>query len=93
MGGIEENLIFTPPDHPKLYETPNTHTVAWVDGSRKSFKNIANERVALIGPLCAVGKLGALLKCRPAVLMPVLNYQQGIDVHDWGVISIELVNS
>ena len=93
LGGIEENLIFTPPHHPKLYKAPNTHTIAWVDASRKSFKNMANECVALVGPLCAVGRLGALRKCTPARLIPVLNYQQGIDVHDWGAISIDVVNS
>jgi len=72
--------------HDELYETTNIKTVDWIDVSSNSFQNIVNDSVALIYPSCAEGQAGSVVTCMQAGLIPVISYESGVDVHDYGII-------
>ena len=72
--------------HKELYESPNIQTVDWVDVSSPLFQDIANGCLALIYPSCAEGQSGSVITCMQAGLIPIVSYQSGVDVHDYGVM-------
>jgi glycosyltransferase involved in cell wall biosynthesis len=42
--------------------------------------------VAMIYPSCAEGQCGGVITCMHAGVIPVISYQSGVDVHDFGMI-------
>jgi len=97
-GPIQQEKDFEDVYYGELYQTPNIHTVGWVDVSCPEFIEIANKCIGLIYPSCAEGQSGAVVTCLQAGLIPVVSYESGVDVNDFGVIlkncSIdEIVNS
>jgi glycosyltransferase involved in cell wall biosynthesis len=70
----------------ELYELPNIHTVGWVDISSKQFTDIASNCVALIYPSCSEGQAGSVITCLQASLIPVISYESGVDVKEFGII-------
>ena len=72
--------------HKELYETPNIKTVDWVDVSSPLFQDIVNNCLALIYPSSAEGQSGSAITCMQAGLIPIVSYQSGVDVHDYGVM-------
>jgi len=72
--------------HKELYETPNIKTVDWVDVSSPLFQDIVNNCLALIYPSSAEGQNGSAITCMQAGLIPIVSYQSGVDVHDYGVM-------
>jgi len=72
--------------HKELYETPNIHTVGWVDVSSQQFVDIASKCSALIYPSCSEGQAGSVITCLQASLIPLVSYESGVDVKEFGVI-------
>ena len=72
--------------HTELYETPNIKTLDWVDVGSPLFQDIANDCLALIYPSSAEGQSGSAITCMQAGLIPIVSYQSGVDVHDYGVM-------
>jgi glycosyltransferase involved in cell wall biosynthesis len=70
----------------ELYELPNIHTVGWVDVSSNQFSDIASECVALIYPSCSEGQAGSVITCLQAGLIPLVSYESGVDVNEFGMI-------
>jgi hypothetical protein len=70
----------------ELYDMPNIQTVGWVDVSSQSFVDLARSCSALIYPSASEGQAGAVITCLQAGLIPVISYESGVDVHDFGVI-------
>jgi glycosyltransferase involved in cell wall biosynthesis len=72
--------------HTELYETANIETVGWVDIDGSAFRDICRNSIAMIYPSCAEGQCGGVVTCMHAGLIPVLSYESGVDVHDFGMI-------
>ena len=70
----------------ELYETANIETVGWVDIDGPEFRDICRNSVAMIYPSCAEGQCGGVVTCMHAGLIPVISYESGVDVHDFGMI-------
>ena len=70
----------------ELYELPNINSVGWVDVSGKQFTDIASNCVALIYPSCSEGQAGSVITCLQASLIPLISYESGVDVNEFGVI-------
>ena len=64
----------------ELYETPNIHTVGWVDISSPQFVEIVNRNVGLIYPSCSEGQSGGVVTCLHAGLIPIVSRESGVDV-------------
>ena len=70
----------------ELYETPNIDTVGWVDVSSQTFVDIANSCCALIYPSCSEGQAGSVITSLQAGIIPLVSYESGVNVDDFGVI-------
>jgi glycosyltransferase involved in cell wall biosynthesis len=70
----------------ELYHTPNIKTVGWVDIGSPVFDEITMNSIGLIYPSCSEGQSGGVLTCLHASLIPVVSYESGVSVADFGVI-------
>jgi glycosyltransferase involved in cell wall biosynthesis len=77
----------------ELYKLPNIHAVGWVDVSSNQFSDIASDCVALIYPSCSEGQAGSVITSLQAGLIPLISYESGVDVHEFGVILNECSHS
>ena len=66
----------------ELYETPNIHTVGWVDISSPKFLEIAKSCVGIVFPSCAEGGGGGVISCLHAGLIPIVSREASVDVDE-----------
>lgn len=85
-GLFSEEPDFEAAYYKELYQTPNIEAVGWVDTDGDRFKEIANESVALIFPSCSEGASGGAVTCMHAGLIPILSYEAGVDLGDFGLL-------
>ena len=85
-GPIEGEKDFQNAYYKELYQTPNIHTVGWVDTGSQEFIDVTNNCVGLVYPSCAEGQCGGVVTCLHAGLIPIISYESGVDVHDFGRI-------
>lgn len=85
-GPIEDEKDFVRVFHQQLYKTSNIHTIGWVNIGNPEFVEVANRCIGLIYPSCSEGQSGAVVTCLQAGLIPIISYQSGVDVDDFGVI-------
>lgn len=72
--------------HRELHETPNIETIGWIDIDSPKFRDICMNSLAMIYPSCAEGQCGGVITCMHAGVIPVISYESGVDVHDFGMI-------
>ncbi len=70
----------------ELFETPSIKTVGRIDIRSKEFKDIVQNSVALIYPSCSEGQSGSVITALQAGLIPLISYESGVDVNDFGKI-------
>ena len=70
----------------ELYATRNIITQGWIDISSQVFTDIAQQCVALIYPSASEGQAGSVITCLQAGLIPLVSYESGVDVGDFGTI-------
>ncbi len=85
-GPISNDKEFEQAFYKELYETPNIHTYGWIDVTSPEFIEVTNNCLGLVYPSVSEGQSGAVISCLQAGLIPVLSYESGVDVHDFGVI-------
>ncbi len=85
-GPLQEEKDFVKAYYKELYQTPNIHTVGWVDVNGPEFVGIANKCVGIVYPSCSEGQAGSVTTCLHAGVIPLISYESGIDVDDFGVI-------
>lgn len=85
-GPVQREKEFERAYYRELYQTPNIHTIGWVDISSPDFTRIVNNCVGLVYPSCSEGQCGGIVTCMHAGLIPIISYESGVDVHDFGVI-------
>lgn len=85
-GPVSNDKEFEQAFYKELYETPNIHTHGWIDVSSSDFIEVTNNCLGLVYPSVSEGQSGAVISCLQAGLIPILSYESGVDVHDFGVI-------
>ena len=85
-GPVSNDKEFEQAFYKELYETPNIHTYGWIDVSSPEFIEVTNNCLGLVYPSVSEGQSGAVISCLQAGLIPILSYESGVDVHDFGVI-------
>ena len=85
-GPLEGEQDFVDLYHEELFHTTNIKTIGWVDIKSEIFNKIINDCVALVYPSCAEGQAGAVITCMHAGLIPIVSYESGIDVNDYGLV-------
>jgi glycosyltransferase involved in cell wall biosynthesis len=85
-GPVHADEDFERAYHKELYETPNIETTGWIDIDSPKFRDICMNSVAMIYPSCAEGQCGGVITCMHTGVIPVISYESGVDVHDFGMI-------
>jgi glycosyltransferase involved in cell wall biosynthesis len=85
-GPVSNDKEFEKAFYKELYETPNIHTYGWIDVTSPEFIEVTNNCLGLVYPSVSEGQSGAVISCLQAGLIPILSYESGVDVHDFGVI-------
>ena len=85
-GPIEQEKKFEQIYTKELYHTPNIHTKGWVDINGEDFLEVINQCIGLIYPSSSEGCPGSVSTCMHAGLIPILTFECGMDVHDFGII-------
>lgn len=85
-GPVNKEKDFEQAYHKELYNTPNIHTVGWVDTKSAEFKSIIDSHVSFLHASCSEGQAGAVVVCLHAGLIPIISYESGVDVDGFGTI-------
>ncbi|OHA85052.1 MAG: hypothetical protein A2481_02065 [Candidatus Yonathbacteria bacterium RIFOXYC2_FULL_47_9] len=85
-GKISNEKDFEDTYRKELYESKNISVVGLIDPGSKEFQKICDDSIALIYPSCSEGQSGAVITIMHAGLIPVVSYQSGVDVADFGKI-------
>ncbi len=85
-GPVQKEKDFEGAYFTELYQTSNIHTIGWVDIAGPQFAEILNQCIGLIYPSCAEGQSGGVVTCLHAGLIPVVSYESGVDIDDFGII-------
>ena len=81
---LDRDQDFVRAYHKELYETDNIHTVGWVDIDSSQFRDITANCVATVHLSCAEGGAPSVKMCMHAGLIPIVSYESGVDVDDFG---------
>lgn len=81
-GPVQDEQDFEQAFYKELYQSPNVHTVGWVDIDSPEFIAIANSCIGLIYPSCSEGGGGSVVTCMHAGLIPIVSYESSVDVED-----------
>ncbi|MER3424317.1 MAG: hypothetical protein C4293_14945 [Nitrospiraceae bacterium] len=70
----------------ELYATPNIRTIGLIDVAGPQFLDIAGSCVGVLLASCAEGTAGSVITGMHAGLIPIVSYESGVDVHDFGIL-------
>lgn len=70
----------------ELFETPNISYEGTIDLGSEKFLNTASNSIGLIFPSCSEGSSGGVVTAMHAGLIPIISYESGVNVGDFGVI-------
>ncbi|MFO0752917.1 MAG: glycosyltransferase [Thermodesulfovibrionales bacterium] len=70
----------------ELYATPNIHTVGWVSIDSPAFREITEKCAGILYPSCSEGQAGSVVTCMHEGLIPLVSYESGVDVEDFGIL-------
>ncbi len=85
-GPIDGEPDFQQAYHRELYELPNIETVGWVDTASDQFRQLTARAIGMVYPSCSEGQCGGVITCMHAGLIPVISFESGVDVADFGRI-------
>ena len=85
-GALQEEVDFEKLYYRELYETPNIHTLGWIDLKSPEFVKIVSNCIGHIHLSCSECSSGSVIQCMQAGLIPIASYESGVDVNDFGVI-------
>jgi glycosyltransferase involved in cell wall biosynthesis len=85
-GPIEQENEFVKIYGQELYRTKNIHTIGWVDITSQKFREITANCIGMVYPSCSEGGAGCVTQSMHAGLIPIVSYESGIEVNDFGII-------
>ena len=88
-GPIKNDKAFEKAFYKELYQTPNIHTVGWVDVGSSEFLEITNNCIGLVYASASEAHCTSVLTCMQAGLIPIISYEPAVDIDDFGIILAE----
>ena len=79
-GPVEREADFERAFWKELYQTPNIHTLGWLDIASPRFRELARTTAALIYPTCSEGGGGSVLTCMHAGMIPITGAPASVDL-------------
>lgn len=85
-GPLDSEPAFVDAYRTELYHTPNIETVGWIDTTSVRLRELADASVAMILPTCSEGASTSTIEGMHAGVIPMVTYECGVDVGDFGVL-------
>ena len=85
-GPVKNEPDFEAAYYKELYRTPNIKTLGFIDIRSEKFQEIIQKTSALIYPSCSEGQAGSVVTCLHAGLIPIISYESGVDIDDFGIL-------
>jgi glycosyltransferase involved in cell wall biosynthesis len=85
-GPIKDEEDFEAEYCKELNQTPNIHTIGWIDTASPRFLNILENSIGIVYPSCSEGGGGSVITCMHAGLIPIISYESSVDVNGFGII-------
>jgi glycosyltransferase involved in cell wall biosynthesis len=86
-GPVEKEVDFSRSYHRELYETGNIETTGWIDTRSDRFREIMARTLGLVFPSCSEGQASTVVESLHAGLIPIISYESGVDVDEFGVVT------
>jgi glycosyltransferase involved in cell wall biosynthesis len=83
--GFKDESDFCKCYHKELYETPNIHTVGWIEVNSPEYDALVRRCAYVIHPTCSDGQSGSVVQCMYSGLIPLVTREAGIDTEDFGL--------
>jgi glycosyltransferase involved in cell wall biosynthesis len=83
---INNDQDFVKAYYKELYETSNIDTVGWVDIDSQQFRDVTSKCGSILHLSCSEGGAPSIKVCMHAGLIPVISYESGVDINDFGFI-------
>lgn len=84
-GPMHKDKVFEKIYYKELYQTPNIHTIGWVDIDSPKFIEISSNCVGNVFPSCSEGGGASVITSQQLGLIPVVSYESNVEVCDFGV--------
>jgi glycosyltransferase involved in cell wall biosynthesis len=84
-GPIKREPDFEQAFYKELYQTPNIHTIGWIDISSTEFKDILKSCIGGVYASCSEGQSGSVITYLHAGLIPIISRECGVNIGDFGV--------
>lgn len=77
-------------DFKKIYQhelsLPNIHIAGFMDPGSEAFKTLCQNSLGLVYPSCSEGQAGSVVLTMHAGLIPIISFQSGVTVENFGTI-------
>lgn len=84
-GTVDAEKDFIKAYHNELNVAQNIKKLGWVDVGSQAFYDVMSNCIALIHPSASELTSGSVITCMHGGLIPVVSYQSGTSVHDFGI--------
>jgi glycosyltransferase involved in cell wall biosynthesis len=85
-GPVNEEPDFEKAYYKELYQSENIRTIGAIDIRSTQFLEIVQNTSALIYPSCSEGQAGSVITCMHAGLIPIISYESGVDIDNFGIL-------
>jgi len=85
-GPVNQEPDFKKAYFKELYRSKNIRTLGFIDVRGAKFLEVIRNTNALIYPSCSEGQAGSVVTCLHAGLIPIVSYESGVNVDDFGII-------
>jgi glycosyltransferase involved in cell wall biosynthesis len=85
-GPIDSDTELKAAYYSELYETANIHTVGWIDVMSPEFIKLSSECIGIVYLSCSELIAGSVVTCLHAGMIPIVSYESGIEVNDFGIL-------
>lgn len=85
-GPVEREPDFVKAYRKELFETPNIHLRGWIDIDSREFLDLADRSIAHVFTSASEGGAACVIETMHTGLIPIVNYESSVDVHDFGVL-------
>jgi len=85
-GPVNREADFDDAYSKELHHSHNVKLLGFTDVRSDRFREVILNTTAMIYPSCSEGQAGSVITCLHAGLIPIVSYESGVDVEDFGII-------
>ena len=85
-GPVEREPDFQQAFYKELYQTPNIHTLGWMNIGGEGFLELISKCIGFVYVSCSEAQCGAVIGCLHAGLIPIISYESDVPVSGFGIM-------